>query len=157
MLEIAVVFGVNLRFNHRKMKLENARELIENSIKQTNSLYGGILFDEWAVVVFHNKKGVLLSYWGPRKSDFQKNFAEDISALSTALKLNAYGCGDFEFARHAEGSKVDAFVMAGQDTYLFCNNLSKSMADIVKDPKWLAAQSAFAELCERFRSDPLQS
>lgn len=139
------------------MKFETARELIENSIKQTNSLFGGILFDEWAVVIFRNKKGVLLSYWGTRKTDFQKNFAEDISALTTALKLNNYGYGDFEFARNAVGSKVDAFVKVGQDTYLFCNNLSKSMDDITKDPKWLAAQAAFAELCDCFRSDPLQT
>lgn len=139
------------------MKLESARQLIKNCTKQTNSLFGGILFDEWAVLIFRNNKGVLLSYWGTRKSDFQKNFAEDISVLSTALKLNNYGYGDFEFARNAAGSKVDAFVKVGQDAYLFCNNLSKSMDDITKDPKWLAAQSAFAELCDCFRSDPLQT
>ena len=138
------------------MKLEDCRALIDRYIKQTNLLYGGILFDEWAVVALRDKKGGLLSYWGNRKLDFQKNFAEDISALTSAINSDAYGCGDFEFARHAAGSKVDAFVVVGQDTYLFCNNLSKSMAEIANDSRWLTAQHAFVEMCDQFRNDPLQ-
>ena len=138
------------------MKLENCQVLIDKYIKLTNLLYGDILFDEWVVITFRDGKGKILSYWGTRKISFQENFTADISALSSAIKSGSYGVGDFEFDRHAVGTKVDAFIVIGANTFLLCNNLSKSMAEIVNDSKWLAAQSAFAELCDHFRNDPLQ-
>jgi len=139
------------------MNLESARNLIEACIDQANSVYGGILFDEWAVIFFINKKREMLAYWGNRESEFLNNFDKDIQLLSASIESGNYGYGDFDFERHAVGSKMDAFVVVGPATYLFCNNLSKCMDDITKDTKWLAAQSVFAELCDRFRHDPLES
>ena len=43
----------------------------------------------------------------------------------------------------------------GPAAYLFCNHTTKSMTDIRRDPRWLAAQEPFVELSAKFRSDPL--
>ena len=46
-------------------------------------------------------------------------------------------------------------IRLGPAAYLFCNHTTKSMQDIRRDPKWLAAQEPFVELSSKFRDDPL--
>lgn len=94
-------------------------------------------------------------YTGPRNDVFLKDFANDLGALRAELLDSKYTIGDFEFARHGEGTKFEAFMVLGEGLYLICNNTHASMHDIAKDPRWLTAQVPFAELSEKVRSSPL--
>ena len=137
------------------MNLEQANQRIQKCADRMNSAYKKVVFDEWAVVSFMERKGRLVSYTGPRREDFQKNFANDIKELRVELLDNTHGVGDFEFARHGVGTGVEAFMILGLGIYLICNHTGKSMDDITKDPLWLAAQVPFVEMSDQFRADRL--
>src|SRR5437870_8189586 len=122
-----------------------------------DALYRKVVFDEWAIVSLVQHKARILTYFGPRKDDFQKNFATDVQDLRAELLSNQYDIGDFEFARHGVGTRLEAFLVVGEGLYLICNNTAQSMSAIAKDPLWLSAQVPFVELSDRFRSDPLES
>jgi hypothetical protein len=122
-----------------------------------NDLYQKVVFDEWAIVSVVQHKAKILAYLGPRKDDFQKNFAADVQDLRADLLSRRHSIGDFEFTRHGVGTKLEAFVMVGEGLYLICNNTAQSMSAIAKDPLWLSAQVPFVELSDQFRSDPLES
>ena len=139
------------------MTLEHATKLIGSCAERMNDLYQKVVFDEWAIVSLVQRKAKILTYLGPRKDDFQKNFATDVQDLRAELLSRRHSIGDFEFARHGVGTKLEAFVMAGEGLYLICNNTAQSMSAIAKDPLWLSAQVPFVELSDRFRSDPLES
>jgi len=72
------------------------------------------------------------------------------------LLAQKHAIGDFEFARHGVGTGFEAFIVLGDGLYLICNNTVQSMDGITKDPLWLSAQVPFAEMSDRFRSDPLR-
>lgn len=157
-MEIHLLWPDNPAFlppTNNAMTLDQASQSIKECASQMNSLYHQVVFDEWAVVKFAQRKGQLLSYTGPRKEDFQKNFVSDLNELRVGLLGNTHGVGDFEFARHGVGTKVEAFLILGQGIYLLCNHTSRSMDDIAKDPLWLNAQKPFVELSDIFRADPL--
>jgi hypothetical protein len=137
------------------MNLEQANQRIQKCADRMNSAYKKVVFDEWAVVSFMERKGRLVSYTGPRREDFQKNFANDIKELRVELLDNTHGVGDFEFARHGVGTGVEAFMILGLGIYLICNHTGKSMDDITKDPLWLAAQVPFVEMSDQFRANRL--
>jgi hypothetical protein len=139
------------------MKLEEATNLIGGCAERMNDLYHKVVFDEWAIVSLIQHKAKILAYLGPRKDDFQKNFATDVQDLRADLLSRRHSIGDFEFARHGVGTKLEAFVMVGDGLYLICNNTTHSMAAIAKDPLWLSAQVPFVELSDQFRSNPLES
>ena len=138
------------------MTLEEATNLIGRCAARMNDLYQKVVFDEWAIVTLIQHKAKILAYLGPRKDDFQKNFATDVQDLRADLLSRRHSIGDFEFARHGVGTKLEAFVMVGDGLYLICNNTAKSMSAIAKDPLWLGAQVPFVELSDQFRSDPLE-
>jgi hypothetical protein len=117
--------------------------------------YGGVVFDEWAVVSLAKNKARVQHYVGPRNDDFLRNFARDLGSLRMELMGGNYGPGDFEFARHGIGTGIEAFLVLGHGFYLICNNTNDSMDNISKNPRWLAAQVPFAELAERVREDSL--
>ena len=137
------------------MTLDEAYSLIAASLDHMNARYGNTVFDEWVVLSLHEKTGRLLSYHGPRKDDFQKNLASDLDALFEELEDRQLGVGDFEFARHASGTRFDAFLILGRGFYLICNNTRASMDLIAKDPRWLAAQVPFVELSDKVRANPI--
>lgn len=137
------------------MTLEQATDLIGRCAERMNDLYRKAVFDEWAIVSLIQHKAKILAYLGPRKEDFQKNFAIDVQDLRADLLSRRHSVGDFEFARHGVGTKLEAFVVVGDGLYLICNNTAQSMSAIAKDPLWLSAQVPFVELSDRFRSDPL--
>jgi hypothetical protein len=139
------------------MTLEEAMNLIGGCAERMNDLYQKVVFDEWAIVSLIQHKARILAYLGPRKDDFQKNFATDVLDLRADLLSRRHSIGDFEFARHGVGTKLEAFVMVGDGLYLICNNTTHSMAAIAKDPLWLSAQVPFVELSDQFRSNPLES
>ena len=138
------------------MTLEEATNLIGRCAARMNDLYRKVVFDEWVIVSLIQHKAKILAYLGPRKDDFQKNFATDVQDLRADLLSRRHSIGDFEFARHGVGTKLEAFVMVGDGLYLICNNTAKSMSAIAKDPLWLSAQVPFVELSDQFRSDPLK-
>jgi hypothetical protein len=137
------------------MTLEEATNLIGRCAARMNDLYRKAVFDEWVIVSLIQHKAKILAYLGPRKDDFQKNFAADVQDLRADLLSRRHSIGDFEFARHGVGTKLEAFVMVGDGLYLICNNTAQSMSAIAKDPLWLSAQVPFVELSDQFRSDPL--
>jgi hypothetical protein len=137
------------------MNLEQANQRIQKCAERMNAAYKKVVFDEWAIVSFMERRGKLLSYTGPRREDFQKNFATDIKELRVELLDNTHGVGDFEFARHGVGTGVEAFMIIGMGIYLVCNNTNNSMDGITKDPLWLGAQVPFVELSDQFRADRL--
>ena len=139
------------------MTLEEATNLIGRCAERMNDLYQKVVFDEWAIVSLIQHKAKILAYLGPRKDDFQKNFSTDVQDLRADLLSRRHSIGDFEFARHGVGTKLEAFVMVGEGLYLICNNTAQSMSAIAKDPLWLSAQVPFVELSDQFRSDPLES
>ena len=120
-----------------------------------NARYGKVVFDEWAIVSLQRGHERIISYQGPRKEHFQKNFVTDLGGLRAEVLTTRHSPGHFDFARHNVGTGFEAFVCAGNELYVICNNTQSSMNDIAKDARWLDAQKAFAELTERFRADAL--
>ena len=137
------------------MTLDDANKLIRGCADRMNELYKKVVFDEWAIVLLVQQRAKILTYLGPRKDDFQKNFAADVQDLRSELLSHNHNLGDFEFSRHGFGTKLEAFVVVGDGLYLICNNTTDSMSGITKDPLWLVAQVPFVEMSDRFRSDPL--
>lgn len=137
------------------MNLEQATRLIEDCAARMNALYQGMVFDEWAIVSFTGQPGRVLYYRGPRRENFEKNLVGDLKELRVQLIHNTHGVGDFEFARHAVGTRVEAFMVIGQGLYLMCNNTTSSMDAIAQKPRWLSAQVPFVELSDAFRANPL--
>jgi len=137
------------------MTLDEVKNLIKQCAAQMDTLYGTAVFDEWAVISLAENRARVLAYVGPRNDDFLKNFANDLGALRAELLDLNYGTGDFAFARHAAGTKFEAFMVLGSAIYLICNNTRETMDTITKNPKWLDAQVPFAELGDKLRISPL--
>jgi hypothetical protein len=137
------------------MTLEESIRQITACGKQMNERYGKIVFDEWAVISLAQQKARVLAYGGARNDDFLKSFANDLGALRMELLDDKYSVGDFEFARHGEGTKFEAFMVLGPGIYLICNNTQSTMNEIAKSPRWIEAQVPFAELSDKVRSNPL--
>jgi hypothetical protein len=98
-----------------------------------------------------------MSYQGPRKEVFTDSFPQDSAGLRKTVRqgTQSYDVGDFEFSHEGNGTGFEAFMMLGKGLCLICNNTSKSMDGISKNPRWLEAQIPFAELSEKFRVNPL--
>ena len=137
------------------MDLATARPHISASLERMRALYFKPVFDEWVILAPGAKQSGILAYTGPRVEEFRKNLPDDVKPLLaqvTGLKLEP---GDFEFTNAGDGTRHDALVKLGANSYLVCNNTAKSMAEIRADVRWLKAQAAFVDLCEKFRADPL--
>ena len=137
------------------MILDETLRLIRACAKEMADRYGKSVFDEWAIVLLLQHQARILAYIGPRNDAFLKNFADDLGALRAELLNSRYSVGDFEFARHGEGTKFEAFMVLGKGIYLICNNTHATMHDITKDPRWIDAQVPFTELSDKVRSSPV--
>ena len=137
------------------MTLDEMAGQIKSCAEQMNSRYGGVVFDEWALVSLAENKARVLFYTGPRNDEFLSSFVKDLGSLRSELLGGQHGAGDFEFSRHGVGTVIEAFLVVGQGLYLICNNLHESMDGIAKNPRWLGAQVPFVELAERVRANPL--
>ena len=137
------------------MTLDQATELIKSCAEQMNARYQQVVFDEWAVIALGQNKGRLLSYSGPRRSGFQRNFLDDAGTLRAGLQAGGGNAGDFEFARDGVGTGFESFMVLGQGIFLICNNTVQSMDGITKDPRWLGAQVPFVTLSEKIRENPV--
>lgn len=137
------------------MTLDDIAAKIKACAHQMNDRYGGMVFDEWAVVSLAENKARVLFYIGPRNDEFLSNFVKDLGPLRVALHDTKYGVGDFEFSRHGTGTRIESFLVLGNGLYLICNNTQNSMDAIAKNSRWLDAQVPFAELAETVRANPL--
>ena len=137
------------------MTLDEMVGQIKNCAEQMNSRYGGVVFDEWALVSLAENKARVLFYTGPRNDEFLSSFVKDLGALRSELLGGKHGVGDFEFSRHGVGTVIEAFLVVGQGLYLICNHTAESMDTIAKNPRWLGAQVPFAELAEKIRANPV--
>ncbi len=137
------------------MTFDEIKGQIKNCASQMDARYGGVVFDEWAIVSLVQNKARILTYIGPRNDDFLKNFARDLGALRAELVAGHYGAGDFEFARHGVGTGFESFLVLGTGVYLICNNTRESMDSITKNSRWLEAQVPFAELADNVRAHPV--
>lgn len=137
------------------MNLEEISGQIKICANMMNTHYGSVVFDEWAIVSLAENKARVLYYTGPRNDNFLANFVKDLGVLRAGLNDGNYGAGDFEFSRQGVGTSIEAFLVLGQENYLFCNNTRETMDTITKNPRWLMAQVPFAELAERIRMSPL--
>jgi hypothetical protein len=137
------------------MTLDQANKQIATCADQMNARYKKTVFDEWAIIALEEHKGHLLSYIGPRKAGFQKNFLTDAGSLRTGMLNQKFETGDFEFARHGVGTGFESFMVLGKGIFLICNNTVQSMDGITQDPHWLSAQEPFVDLSEKFRANPL--
>jgi hypothetical protein len=137
------------------MTLDELGGQIQACATQMNLRYGGVVFDEWAVVSLAENQARVLLYTGPRHDDFLKNFGRDLGSLRQELLGGSHGPGDFEFSRHGTGTGIEAFLALGSNVYLICNHTQKDMDAITKNPRWLAAQVPFVEFAEKVRTQPL--
>ena len=137
------------------MTLSQSLESVKRCAQNMNSRYGKTVFDEWAIVSLQRGKERIVSYDGPRREHFQKNFAQDLGGLRAEVLTVKHAPGHFDFSRHETGTGFEAFVCVGEELYLICNHTQASMSDIAKDARWLEAQKSFAEMTEQFRAAPL--
>ena len=137
------------------MDLATARQHIEGALARMAALYGRPVFDEWAVLSPAAKHGGVLAYAGPRVESFRPHVAADAAPLRELTAGRPFAEGDFEFAPAAGGTRYDALLKLGANSFLICNHTGKTMADIRADARWLKAQKEFLELSEKFRADPL--
>ena len=138
------------------MDLAAARQQIQSSFNRMDALYLRPVFNEWAILSLAAAQGIL-TYSGPRAESFRQDFPKDVEPLRVLLTGRPLVPGDFEFAPDAGGTRFDACVKLADTSYLICNHTTLEMSEIRRDPKWIHAQSAFFELCEKFRTDPLQA
>jgi hypothetical protein len=137
------------------MTLELANKLIQSCVRQMTERYIRSVFDEWAIVSLSGGIGRILSYSGPRKAGFQRNFSRDLGALKEGVLAEESAPGDYDFSRHEPGTGFECYMVLGPGTFLICNNTGQSMDAIASDSRWLSAQVPFVELSECFRADPL--
>jgi hypothetical protein len=118
-----------------------------------------VVFDELAIVSFRNQEVRLLWYKGPREDVFSARFAQETASLRGEARgrlfHGPYSPGELEFVMDGLGSEVDAFIVLGEELYLVFGHTDKPMAEISKDPMWLAAQVFFVGLSERFLTQEL--
>ena len=139
------------------MDLATARQNIFDSLERMRALYLKPVFDEWMILAAGAKHGGLLAYSGPRVEKVREQLAADLEPLLAQAAGRNLEAGDFEFTAQGDGLRHDALLKLGANSYLACNNVAKSMAEIRADARWLKAQAAFVDLSEKFRSDPLES
>ena len=139
------------------MDLATARQNIFDSFERMRALYLKPVFDEWMILASGAKHGGLLAYSGTRVENVREQLAADLEPLLAQAAGRNLEPGDFEFTAQGDGLRHDALLKLGANSYLVCNNVAKSMAEIRADARWLKAQAAFVDLSEKFRTDPLES
>jgi hypothetical protein len=137
------------------MNLEMARNLVKQCREKMDTAYQKPVFDEWILVSFATTPVEVLAYQGPRAETYTKSLHSDSAPIAREMQDRSYGIGDFEFADNGRGTRFDACVRIGDQSYLLCNNTYGTLNDLRQDARWLKAQKPFVDLTEQFRSDPL--
>ena len=137
------------------MSPADAFSAISTAMARMSVLFGRTLFDEWLVVRITPGSAKVETYEGPRLAECLASFTKDVALLRQEAGDRAHEPGDFDFARAATGTQFDALLKIGPDAFLLCNNTTLAMEQIRANPEWLKAQVPFANLAERFRSNPV--
>jgi hypothetical protein len=137
------------------MTPEAAVVRISETVSRMNELYGRPVFDEWALLAVAGNRACVLAYEGPRRAGFVQGLSGDLVPLRAELDGMARDPGAFRFAREADGTRVDACIVAGHAIYALFNATNSCVSRIVEDVRWRRAQSPFASLAERFGLDPV--
>jgi hypothetical protein len=137
------------------MTLSQALEVVKQTSEKMNAQYGATVFDEWAIVSLAPGQERLMAYTGPRKEHFQKNFSEDLGGFRAEVLTTRHTPGHFDFVRNGVGTVFEAFICAGDEVYVLCNNTQSSLEQIARNPRWLEAQKEFAAMTERFHVQPV--
>lgn len=140
------------------MNLSQAIPLITRAMSRMDELCEQQVFDEWSIVEVLGEETRLRWYKGDRRQQYIRDFRKDTALLrreSLSRFTNQYDVGGYEFAGDGIGTQAESFVVIGEHLYLILTNTTHGMAEIAANPLWLRAQAAFAELAERFQSDPL--
>lgn len=138
------------------MNLVDARTLLAAALGRMNATYGETVFNEWVLVSLRSDRNAILAYEGPRPEKYKQHFTLDLASMLKELAGQKLGVGDFAFAADAAGTHYDACIRLGESSYLFCNHTTRTMAQIRQSAHWLNAQKHWAELAERFATDPLE-
>ena len=138
------------------MTLNDARTAITAALARMNAAYAETVFDEWVLASIKAERGTILAYTGPRADKFKQSFTADIQPLREELAHQNLTIGDFAFAPGATGTKHDACLRTGESSFLFCNQTTKTIADIRANPLWREAQKPFVQLSELFRANPVE-
>lgn len=138
------------------MNLEDARTAVITALGRMNALYRQPVFDEWVLAKLTGGQGAILYYQGPRAETYKRQFITDSAPLGVEVGKSQLSAGDFVFAPDASGTHFDACIRLGPTSYLFCNNTTRSMAEIRQSPSWLNAQKPFVDLAAKFHADPLE-
>jgi hypothetical protein len=104
------------------MTLYDARSLIITALGRMNTFYSQTVFDEWVVVSLRPEGASILAYYGPRVTNFRKQFAEDVAPLRAEMAGKRLTAGDFEFAPEAAGTHFDVCMRLGATGYLIGNH-----------------------------------
>ena len=137
------------------MNRDAAIDRIETTLFTLGQAVGEPVFDEWALVEKNDAGWKLMEYGGTRKNDFLENFNDDLAALRGTLDPANTQIGDFAFSHEGYGSGFDAYICAGEKTFILFNNTAKSTGEITCNPRWTSAQVHFSELLDAFIADPL--
>lgn len=137
------------------MNLTDSRSLITRCAERMDTLGGGVVFDEWAIITLGGAGAKLAAYQGPRVESFRQRFNSDSRPLLAELEGRNLAVGEFAFVPEAPGTAYDACVRIGPTAYLWWNNTTCTLEDLRTRGSWLPAQKVFADLCEVFRRDPL--
>ncbi len=137
------------------MQLAQASTLIRSQLNRMADAYGETVFDEWVLIGLTAAGGSILGYDGPRAADFKKTFLQDLAPLRAMIGKGEQDIGGFEFVNDAAGHRYDAVMKVGESVYLLCNHTTLTVDDIRAKAGWLKAQTAWFDLGEKFRVDPL--
>jgi hypothetical protein len=137
------------------MNLDQALAQVRSCAARMDAVYKQPVFDEWVIVSLLIGQEQVLAYLGPRTDQFLQHFAIDFAKLRDEILTDRHGVGDFEFARDADGTHYDAFLVLSDGLFLICNNTTLTMNVITRDKRWLQAQVPFVEMSDLFRADPL--
>lgn len=137
------------------MNTNAAIDRIETTLITLGKAVGEPVFDEWALVEKNEAGWKLTEYGGTRKNDFLENFNDDLAALRGTLDPANTQIGDFAFSHEGYGSGFDAYICAGDHTFILFNNTAKSTGEITSNPKWTSAQIHFSALLDAFIADPI--
>jgi hypothetical protein len=137
------------------MDLATARLHIQGHLERMRALYFKPVFDEWMILAQGAAQGGVLAYVGPRADEFRQKLPAEVNPLLALVAGQNLEPGDFEFTNEGGGTRHDVLLKLGASSYLVANNTAKGMTEIRADPRWLKAQSAFFDLSEKFRADPL--
>lgn len=137
------------------MDLATARQHIQSSFERMRALYLKPVFDEWVILGLGAGHRGVLAYNGPRPEGLRAQLADDVEPLRALADGRHFEVGDFDFALEATGPRYDALIKVGETSFLVCNHTARTMTEIRADTRWLKAQTAFFDLTEKFRADPL--